>query len=215
MHMSEDYIDRTQQAYAASPDKYIESTGEMTPTDELRQFVDLLPDRDSPVLDLGSASGRDTEVMASMGLKSEGVDLSDALIERAKKLHTSIRFSKMDARELQFPDNHFAGVWSNAVLHHLNDNDLTTALTEVIRVLKPGGIFCMSHKEGEGSRWVDEKFSSDLSRFYNFKQADELEALLRKVGFSIVASHTRNEQEMFGPNYRDLRWVWVFATKPI
>ena len=213
--MAEDYIEKTQRAYAASPNKYVESTSEMVPMDELNQFIGLLPNQVSPVLDAGSASGRDAEAMVGAGIKAQGIDLSDELLDRARKLHPDIDFKKMDVRRLEFPDNHFGGVWSNAVLHHLEDGDLTKAISEMFRVLMPGGALCISLKEGEGSRWVEESFSSDLARFYNFKTAHQLEALLRDLGFKVVSSHTRNEKEMFGPDYRDLNWVWVFANKPV
>lgn len=46
------------------------------------------------------------------------------------------QFHVMDAHKLEFPDNHFDLVFGGALLHHL---DLPTAMSEINRVLKPGG----------------------------------------------------------------------------
>lgn len=48
------------------------------------------------------------------------------------------QFIIMDAHRLDFPDKHFDAVFGTGILHHL---DLDRALTEIARVLKPGGIF--------------------------------------------------------------------------
>ncbi len=46
---------------------------------------------------------------------------------------------RMNSLDLQFPDNHFDGVFSFSVFEHISDPD--KALQEVKRVLKPGGVF--------------------------------------------------------------------------
>jgi ubiquinone/menaquinone biosynthesis C-methylase UbiE len=40
-----------------------------------------------------------------------------------------------------FPDNYFSVISANMVLHHIEDIDFT--LSEINRVLKPGGVFCV------------------------------------------------------------------------
>jgi SAM-dependent methyltransferase len=48
--------------------------------------------------------------------------------------------SFQDARQLQFPDNHFDLVYSISVIEHIPEEGDTDALREFRRVLKPGGI---------------------------------------------------------------------------
>jgi len=62
--------------------------------------------------------------------------------KRAKKSLLSPEFYVMDAHKLKFPDNSFDAVIGGNILHHL---DLETALKEISRVLKPGGI-CVFHE---------------------------------------------------------------------
>lgn len=120
---------------------------------------------------------------------------------------------EMNICNLDFPDNYFSGVWCNAVLLHLNDKDMLKAIREIQRVLAPKGATCISLKEGIGSREVTEKFTSDQSRFYNFKTKEETVQLLEQNGLSVHNCYILNEQERFGADYRNLNWVYAFATK--
>lgn len=211
--MSDDYISKTIKAYDNAPDKYASATSDMVNHQELEIMLEYLPDKSLPILDVGSGSGRDAAVLTKMGYKTVGIDLSKELLAKAKSLHPKFEFKHMDVRNLDFPDNSFSGVWCNAVLLHLNDKDLTKALKEIYRVLVPKGVVAVSFKEGQGTREVMEKFSSELARFYNFKSEDELNEVLKKSGFIVKQSYKLNERERFGPNKRDLYWVWSVAIK--
>jgi len=211
--LDNDYIAKTIQAYDNAPDKYASATGEMINRPELEIMLKYLSDQSLPILDVGSGSGRDAEILTKMGYKTVSIDLSAELLRKAKSLHPDLEFKHMDIRKLDFPDNSFGGIWCNAVLLHLNDDDLARALEEIYRVLAPEGIVAVSFKEGEGSREVVDTFSSELARFYNFKKDTELNDALHKAGFVIKESHKLNERERFGPDKRDLNWIWSFATK--
>jgi SAM-dependent methyltransferase len=76
-----------------------------------------------------------------------GIDISPESAKTAKALldregfGDRSEFHTMDAERLSFPDGHFDVIVCSGVLHHL---DLTKALPELNRVLKPGGrIICM------------------------------------------------------------------------
>lgn len=68
-----------------------------------------------------------------------GIDISDQMIVRATSAlqnPTSARFEVGDAHNLRFADGTFDICFANSTLHHL---DLSTALPEIHRVLRPGG----------------------------------------------------------------------------
>ena len=58
---------------------------------------------------------------------------------RADEHHTTLPFSLSDARKLPYPDHSFERVICGFLLR--NVRDYPTALTEIYRVLKPGGKF--------------------------------------------------------------------------
>jgi len=68
------------------------------------------------------------------------VDFSENLIEIAKKRYPQLKFRTADALNLPFSPNFFDKVFSIAVLHHIPSKGLRLKfLTEIKRVLKPGG----------------------------------------------------------------------------
>jgi SAM-dependent methyltransferase len=165
--MSSEYVAKTIEAYDASPDKFVETTSQMVMVPELQTLVGLLPNRASPVLDAGCAYGRDSAWLTNEGIQTVGIDMSKELLRRAKQFYPELEFREMDVRHIDFPDRYFAGVWCNAVLLHLNDEDAAQAIKEIYRVLEPNGAVCISFKEGQGSKEVAETLTSDKSRFYN------------------------------------------------
>ncbi|MEY9963299.1 SAM-dependent methyltransferase [Streptacidiphilus sp. MAP12-16] len=173
----------------------------------------LVADPSGRVLDVGCAFGRDTALLAERGLRAEGVDLSAGFVERARQLHPTLTFGRMDARKLEFPDRTFAGVWCQATLLHLRDGDVATAFAEFFRVLAPGGGLFVSFKEGIGEEQIVERFSSDSARFYSYQTVPQVAAMLREAGFEVASVERSNEFERFGPGYRDLTWIHAYATK--
>lgn len=73
-----------------------------------------------------------------------GVDLSTDMLDVARKrlhMYPDIQLLEMDGEHLSFPDNTFDSVFISGTLHHLED--FAQGVAELIRVLKPGGRFCI------------------------------------------------------------------------
>ncbi|MEU9047992.1 MULTISPECIES: class I SAM-dependent methyltransferase [unclassified Kitasatospora] len=208
-----DYLSGTIRAYDGDPQRYENATAGMVPVAELDAFTALLPDPAGRVLDVGCAFGRDTALLAERGLRAEGVDLTSAFVARAQELHPQLTFARMDARDLAFPDASFAGVWCQATLLHLKDEDVSAALAEFHRVLTPGGALFVSFKEGDGEEEIVEKFSSGSARFYRYQTVRSVTGLVGQAGFRVAAVERSNEFERYGPGYRDLTWIHGYATK--
>lgn len=211
--MSEGYVAKTIAAYDQSSDKYEASTTGMTPPAEFGRFTEMVAETSRFVLDAGCAFGRDSTEFLVRGFTPIGIDLSDELLKKAVANNPDIEFHKMDIRDLGFADESFDGIWCHAALLHLNDEDIAKALGEFHRVLKPNGTLFVSFKKGEGTQEVVENFSSDAARFYNFKTKETLSTMLQDTGFKGVNAYYVNEQDLFGPDKRDLDWVHCFSRK--
>jgi SAM-dependent methyltransferase len=102
------------------------------------------------VLDLGSGAGVDAFVARrSVGESGRviGVDMTDAMIARARTNAAGLGYSNVEFRlgeieRLPIEDDTVDVVISNCVLNLVPDK--VTAFAEALRVLKPGGHFCVS-----------------------------------------------------------------------
>jgi SAM-dependent methyltransferase len=101
--------------------------------------------RGKTVLDFGCGHGMAAVVLARVGAIVSAFDLSPGYVnearERAAANGVRIKFTVADGEQLPYADESFDAVWGSAILHHLH---LPTAVRELSRVLKPGGVavFC-------------------------------------------------------------------------
>jgi len=95
------------------------------------------------VLDLGSGTGFFTDILASSYSTVIGFDLSNKMLNFAKsKRNNTIHWLEGDAHHLPFQDASIDIIYSNLVIQWCDP--LSTAIDEILRVLKPGGSFIFS-----------------------------------------------------------------------
>jgi len=100
-------------------------------------FVDLLRvEGRQSVLEIGAGAGREGEAFAEAGLTYTGVDMAPQAVAVCKSLGLDARVAS--ALELPFDDGAFDAVWTMSTLLHVPASELPTALSEIVRVLRPG-----------------------------------------------------------------------------
>jgi len=112
------------------------------------QYADIKPG--NHVLDLGSGAGNDCFVARTLvGDTGQvtGIDFTDAMLEKANKNlektgFKNINFVKGDIEDMPLEANTFDVVISNCVLNLVPNKQ--KAFSEIFRVLKTGGHFCIS-----------------------------------------------------------------------
>lgn len=93
--------------------------------------------RGDKLLEIGCGTGLFTQkVYEATHADIIATDISEDLLEVARKQHPNIEFRVADAMDLDFPDNTFDGVYGSSIIHHL---DMKKSMQEIWRVLKPGG----------------------------------------------------------------------------
>jgi SAM-dependent methyltransferase len=99
------------------------------------------------VLEIGAGSGRDAAWLLAQGFDVTAVDGSQAMAERAGRLHPElsgrIRVVRLPAA-LPFGDDVFDGVISFATIMHLPADAIGRVLAECRRVLRPDGTLAVS-----------------------------------------------------------------------
>lgn len=104
-------------------------------------FADFPSARGRRVLEIGVGLGADHQRFAESGALLSGIDLTERAVEHTQRrlalFGLSSELAVGDAERLSFGDNTFDIVYSWGVLHH--SPDTPRAVSEVHRVLKPGG----------------------------------------------------------------------------
>jgi ubiquinone/menaquinone biosynthesis C-methylase UbiE len=110
------------------------------------------------VLDDGCGGGRYTMALKALGVKKiTGIDISQNSVNLAQKMSpfkkSEVNFIQGSVLKLPFKNNSFDFVFSNGVLHHTESTE--KGLSELYRVLKPGGQSWLYLYGGKGSLFWD------------------------------------------------------------
>lgn len=118
-------------------------------------------------------------------------------------LDGSLALIQMDLTELRFPDEHFDAIVCNHVLEHIPDDG--KALSELYRVLKPGGWACIQVPIDRESTDEDITITCSKEKARRFGQHDHVRSYgkdfinrLEYTGFkvSIISKEVLLDQEM-------------------
>ncbi len=108
----------------------------------LRTYVDIVnkyTKSGSKILDLGCGNGLSSSMLSAYGHNVIGTDISSFFLAESVKLQNSkLKYCVCDVLDLPFKDSIFDVVCSNELIEHVVDAG--RAITQMIRVLKSGGI---------------------------------------------------------------------------
>ena len=132
--------------------------------EEERLVTRYFSDRNAKILDIGCGLGRTTQPLADMGFEVIGIDVSEAMINKARAKFPTIDFRIGDACDLQFGDEAFEyALFSfNGIDHIHPERRRIRALREIHRVLKPGGLFLFSSHNSWSIEVVGGLLSKDI-----------------------------------------------------
>lgn len=179
-----------QRAYGARATEYVELLGMMDAVAAPdRDFVDswackLL----GPVLDVGCGPGHWTAFLHAKGINITGIDPTPEFITHAQAAHSGVSFRDGRAEHLGVPDASLGGLLAWYSLIHSEPADVTAALTEFARVLRPGGGLLLGFFEGPAF----ESFDHAISTAYRWP-VDALNARVQQAGFTVTETHTRTD----------------------
>lgn len=132
--------------------------------EKLKRFLSA----SSTLLELGSGPGTDWQILNET-YNVTGSDNSDEFLNHLKAENTNGKFLNLDAVSIK-TEQQFDGIYSNKVLHHLEDYELEKSIAVQLEVLNPNGIICHSFWKGEGT----DMFSG---MFVNYHTSSELKTL--------------------------------------
>lgn len=167
-----------------SVEEYIQLAKDVSGKQLIEKLEKVLPESSS-LLEIGSGPGTDWKILG----RSYHVTGSDNSIEFLNHLiskNVNGEFLELDAISLK-TDKKFDGIYSNKVMHHLNDDELLDSTKRQYEILNANGIICHSFWKGDGS----EIFKG---LFVNYHNQEGLEEIFSDY-FEVLSIESYNEFE--------------------
>jgi ubiquinone/menaquinone biosynthesis C-methylase UbiE len=165
-----------------------------------------------PVWDLGCGPGQTTKYLRNLGIQISGMDLSGKILKQARKIHPEIHFQKGNILDLSFENNSIAGIVAFYAIVHFTKEQVGMAFREILRVLRPGGIFLFTFHIGEETIHLDEFLGKQIDIDFMFFTTDFIFGCLKDSGFEKIEIIEREPYP--GVEYESRR-AYVFAIKPV
>lgn len=116
-------------------------------------------------LEIGVGTGNLAGKFLNQGFEIIGLDQSKAMLYQAKTKYPQLKLRMGIFNHIPFEDDSFDRVVSTYTFHHLTDTEKEIALSEIVRVLKPGGYIVIG----------DMMFKNDEDREAYFKHLNTLQ----------------------------------------
>ena len=144
-------------------------------------FLDLIPETNSSVLDIGCGPGNITKYLLTKNanLKIKGIDISENMVELARKNNPLAEFEIMDSREIHSINDKFDAVVCGFCIPYLSKSDCIKLITDCNNLLNSSGILYLSFVAGnyENSGFISGS-SGDRTYFY-YHNSDNIEKELK------------------------------------
>ena len=164
-----------------------------TLVNEVKVMLDELPFDGASVLELGCGKAEKTRMLAETGRLKEIVALEVDDIQHQRNLQISdlpnVHFRHGGAEAIPADDDSFDLVLMFKSLHHVPMEHMDTALGEIARVLKPGGL-----------AWISEPvFAGDLNEVFRLFHDEKIvrEAAFAAIRKAVDDGRLRLEKQLF------------------
>lgn len=198
--------DRVAQSYAE--EYFNELARKPFDREVLDRFVESLRDQ-GEVCEIGCGPGQIARYLKDRGVNMRGIDLSAEMVRCASRLNPDISFVPGDMLALDLPRDSLAGIVSFYAVIHLKREDVTRALQEMGRAMRPGGRLLVSFHGGEGELHRDEWYGQPVSIDVTLMTREEMLGYLMTAGFDEVMISEREPYEFEYPTQR----LYAFAQK--
>lgn len=171
-------------------EEYINMAKDVNGKKLIAKLKDFLP-LNSKLLEIGSGPGSDLAILNN-NFEVTGSDYSSEFLQRLSKSYPDTDLLMLDAITL-LTENKYNGIYSNKVLHHLNNDELKQSIQRQYEILEKDGIICHSFWKGTGDELyngmfvnyqiensLNELFVSSFNILYleSYKEFEEDDSLL-------------------------------------
>ncbi|MBL3561168.1 methyltransferase domain-containing protein [Rhodovulum sulfidophilum] len=167
--------------YAARAEAYSAIHHGRVAQERLAAFIARLP-AGGTALDLGCGPGWAAAGMAAAGLCVSALDACPEMAAAARTRY-GIKVEVAGFADLE-AEAAFDGIWAHFSLLHAPRAALPAHLAAIARALRPGGVFAVAMKQGDGEA------RDRLGRFYTYVTPKGFRAELERAGLTVEAEET-------------------------
>lgn len=158
------------------------------------------------ILDIGSGRGFFARHLASLGFRVIGIDFESEIVRKANEnikdwgLEGKLKFMEADATDIPLSDESFDAVCDFGLLETLFKEDWQKYMSEINRVLKPGGFYLnvsLSRDTQNFFEFSPKKDGGDFEKYginYHFFTKEEMQDIFRE-NFSIISQEENASSE--------------------
>lgn len=183
------------------------------PRKDAKQFAKLFPNN-SLILDAGCGPGIKSKDLSEEGVKVLGIDISEKMIEIAKKVAPNCKYKVLDIRDLSLLGKKFDGIFAQACLLHFPKKEIPSIMKIFYDNLKKGGYVYISVKRigpdgSEEKEKIENDYGYPYKRFFSYFNEEEVRNYIEKSNFKIVKKKTKTLKNFIG----DKSWLVFIAQK--
>ena len=166
-------------------------------------FFELLPESPKQLLEVGCGEGRVSRDLRSRGYDPVGVDISPTLVRLAQQADPDGRYVVADAASLPFDDDGFGLVVAYNSL--MDVDDLTRAVSEIARVLEPGGrlCVCVTHPFADAGRFSTREADAAFVVTDSYLERRPFELTVERNGVRMTFGGWAYPLEAYGRAFED------------
>jgi ubiquinone/menaquinone biosynthesis C-methylase UbiE len=154
----------------------------------LNWFATQIPAGET-LLEIGAGPGEVSGYLSELGVTCLGTDISEKMIQNAKKYFPQVQFEVQDFLQLGYADKSFYGVIGYYAIVNLKPEEIALVFAEVNRVLREAGLFLFTFHiyEKEEKTEVGNFFNQEGNEltFYYFK-VDDIKEWVERAGFQVL-----------------------------
>ncbi len=145
-------------------------------------------------LEVGCGAGANLGWLAEQGVRISGIDISQEALSLCRKVLKHKGLGKSidtlahgSASDVACPDEHFDGIIESCVFQHLPRELRIRAFSEVVRLLKPGGLFIghmLSRKHSTYKDQVNNMIQKEPGTLFLIRENTEEKINLEDIGLT-------------------------------
>jgi len=159
-----------------------------------RERLDLFARRlrDGRVCDLGCGPAQIARYLRDRGVDAFGVDLSAGMLAEARRLNPDLQLVQSSMLALGVRSESLDGIAAFYCILHIPREQVSCALAEMRRVLKPGGLLLITFHVGKDSTHLDELFGKPVNMDAAFFTTAEVCDYLQAAGLRVEEALERD-----------------------